>query len=77
MRLAVALVLLAGCASPDFTHESEFWNQHSPQQQAKERDERKALSDYYMAEAKKSVHHNVTMRLRESRTNYPPYLLPH
>lgn len=76
MRLTILLVLLAGCAHPEFTHPSEFYNQNDPFVAAKRMATRKALVEQIDIQHRRELRMDYVRRMRETRTNYPPYLIP-
>ncbi len=70
------LILLCGCASPSYTDPSELWNQSNPYTQARRLATDKALAEHRMAAERLRLRREHVSRMRQSRTNYPPYLIP-
>ncbi len=75
MKLALVTMLLCGCAS-EYTDPSEFWRVSNPYAQSKRLATDKALAEHRMAAERLRLRREHVSRMRESRTNYPPYLIP-
>lgn len=72
MRFALIILLLAGCAAPDYSDTVLAVRPSGPYIQARYLSMERALADVRAANERRSIKQEHLARLRLSRTNQPP-----